>query len=211
MNEEQTILEFFSQTENLSLALAVAERMDAIRERMNNQLWQQVQLRIDELLAGQNINWHVRLTEDRNVAGRFVGLHYRSTDEQQICLLPMLEQQFMGSEWRIYSGLMWSATPSTAHIQLPAITHLQSSLQQAGYKSNENFLCWQWTPYYPRRRSFLLSYSQKPAELLGEIAKIAGSLLIDYGSQILHANKALGKIAPSLPAALQQMRGELLG
>ena len=39
MNEEQEVLKFFAQTENLSLGLSVAEQMDKLREQMNNRLW----------------------------------------------------------------------------------------------------------------------------------------------------------------------------
>ena len=36
MNEEQAVLDFFSQNENLPLGLSVAEQMDKIREQINN-------------------------------------------------------------------------------------------------------------------------------------------------------------------------------
>ena len=39
MNEEQAVLDFFAQTENLPLGLSVAEQMDRLREQMNNRLW----------------------------------------------------------------------------------------------------------------------------------------------------------------------------
>ncbi len=66
MNEEQAVLDFFAQEENLPLALIAAEHLDSIRLRLNNEFWGLLRKRLDELLAQHDLPWTSQLTEDRN-------------------------------------------------------------------------------------------------------------------------------------------------
>ena len=123
----------------------------------------------------------------------------------------MVEQQYLGGEWRIYYGLMWSATPSPEQLGIVAVKSLKTSLQNAGFKNNERFLAWQWTPFHPRRKDFLMRYAHRPEQLLDEMELILKKLLIDYGSAIAHVNEMIRTTLPrSLHASLQQLRNELL-
>ena len=211
MNEEQAILEFFARTENLTLALSVAEQMDNLREQMNNHFWLGLLSRLETLTEGHEMAWHLEPTEDRNARDCLVGLHCVAGNERPLCLIPMIEQQYLGGEWRIYYGLMWGAAPSHEQLELSAVNSLKASLQKAGYKNNERFLAWQWTAFHPRSKDFLLRYAHRPEQLLGETETILKKLLIDYGAAITQANEALHTITPrSLRGSLNQLRKELL-
>lgn len=66
MNDEQAVLDFFAQEENLPLALIAAEHLDAIRLRLNNEFWTALRERLDAWLAQQALPWSTLITEDRN-------------------------------------------------------------------------------------------------------------------------------------------------
>jgi hypothetical protein len=210
MNEEQAVLEFFAKPENLPLGLSVAEQMDQLREQMNNHFWKDLMSRINRLMKAHKLTWNFEFTEDKNATDILVGLHCITAPGQTLYLSPMLEQQYLGGLWRIYFGLRWSAPPSPAQLGLPAVNDLKESLQKAGFKSNENFLAWQWTTFYPRSMDFLLRYAQQPEKLLEDIEDIFKLLLIEHGESIEQANLALKSAPHSLTAALNQLRDDLI-
>ncbi len=166
MNEEEAILDFFSRTENLSLALTVADQTDKLREQFNNRLWRELHARLDALARKNELGWHAELTEDKNAPECLVGLHFTLFADQPLYLRRMMEQQFLGGEWRIYFGLIWSAATSPAQLGLASVLDLKATLQKAGYKSNEAFLAWKWTAFHPRRKDFLLRYANHAEKLL---------------------------------------------
>lgn len=208
MNEEQTVLDFFSQSENLPLGLAVAEQMDKLREQANNRFWQALQLHLAASFNTHGLAWQAEVTEDKNAAECLVGLQCSRHPKQEIYLRPMLEQQFLGGAWRIYFGLMWSAPPSPDHLEIAAVRSLMKSLQQAGYKSNANFLAWQWTALYPRRRNFLLRYAKEPEKLVGEMGAIMEKLLVSHNDLIALANSALQTAPRSAAISLERLRSK---
>ena len=210
MNEEQAVLEFFAKPENLPLGLSVAEQMDKLREQINNRFWQDLLARLNALIKAHKLAWNLELTEDKNAADIVVGLHCFTPPGQPLYLSPMVEQQYLGGVWRIYFGLMWSAPPSLGQLALPAINSLKVSLQNAGFKSNENFLAWQWTNFHPRRKDFLLCYSHRPEQLLDEMETILKTLLIDHREPIDQANATLQTAPRSLVVSLNQLRDELI-
>jgi len=210
MNEEQAVHDFFSQAENLPLALAVAEQLDVLREQMNNRLWRELLPRVKDLINEHGLVWQVEPTEDKSAPDTLVGLHCSADTEQALYLRPMMEQQYLGGVWRIYFGLMWSTAPTPAQLGLPAVSSLKSLLQSAGFKSHENFLAWQWTAFHPRRKDFLLSYARQPEKLLGEMEALFKTLLIEHRVSIEQANASLETAAHGLDAALDQLRNELI-
>jgi len=208
MNEELAVLDFFAQTENLPLGLAVAEQMDTLREQMNNRLWQELLPRLQALINDHELAWRVQPTEDKNAPDSLVGLHCTTSTEQPLYLRPMMEQQYLGGVWRIYFGLMWSAAPSPDQLGLPAVSSLKESLQTAGFKSNENFIAWQWTAFHPRRKDFLLRYSLQPEKLLGDMEAIFKTLLLEHRVSIEQANAALKTAPRSMTVSLDQLRSK---
>ncbi len=208
MNEEQAVLDFFAQTENLPLGLAVAEQMDTLREQMNNRLWQELLPRLQALINDHELAWRVQPTEDKNAPDSLVGLHCTTSTEQPLYLRPMMEQQYLGGVWRIYFGLMWGAAPSPDQLGLPAVSSLKESLQTAGFKSNENFIAWQWTAFHPRRKDFLLRYSLQPEKLLGDMEAIFKTLLLEHRVSIEQANAALKTAPRSMTVSLDQLRSK---
>ena len=214
MNEQQAVLDFFSKTENLPLGLAVAEQMDALREQMNTRFWLALQQRLDTMTNKHSLPWQVAATEDRNAADSLVGLYFtlRSGQEQgqELYLRPMMEQQYLGGNWRIYFGLMWSAAPSTDLLALPAVIALKESLAQDGFKNNESHLGWQWTMLHPRRMDFLLRYSQQPEALLNDAQAFLQTLLLEHRDAITAANVALQAAPRGLAVSLNQLRDELI-
>jgi hypothetical protein len=210
MNEEQAVLDFFAKAENLPLALAVAEQLDKQREQINNGLWLALLQRLNALCDKHQLPWHIAITEDKNAPDSLVGLHGNLRIAQTLYLRPMVEQQSLGSDLRIYFGLMWSTAPSAEHLALPAIIELKTSLQKANFKANESFLAWQWTSFHPRRKDFLLRYSQQPEKTLDEITAILQTLLVDFNEAINLANAALQLTPQGLSASLNQLRAELL-
>lgn len=210
MDEEQAVLDFFTKNENLHLGLSVAEQMDSIRENLNNRFWLELLRRIDGTIVIQNLKWQVALTEDRNSKDSLVGLHCIPPMEQSYYLRPMMEQQHLGGVWRIYFGLMWSSSPSPDQLRLPDICNLKASLLNAGFKSNEGFLGWQWTAFHPRRRDFLMRFARQQGELLDEAESILKTLLVDRRELLEEANSALRNTAVGLPAALNQLRSDLV-
>lgn len=208
MNEERAVLDFFAQNENLPLGLSVAEQMDQIREQLNTRFWSDLQKILASLIDKHALPWQIAATEDRDVADSLVGLYFPLRTEQAVYLRPMLEQQHLGGSWRIYFGLMWSAAPTPDQLALPEVVTLKQSLQEIGFKNNENFLAWQWTKLHPRRRDFLSSYTQQPEKLLGDLEALLKIFLIDQHDLIIKANAAL-QIAPrSMTISLDQLRSK---
>jgi hypothetical protein len=208
MNEQQAVLDFFAQTENLPLGLAVAEQMDRLREQMNMRFWQALQQQLDTLINEHALPWQVTATEDRNAADSLVGLYCTLRPEQELYLRPMMEQQNLGGNWRIYFGLIWSATPSPDQLALPAVITLKESLQQAGFKNNENHFAWQWTTLHPRRKDFLLRYAQQPEALLNDAQAYLQTLLLEQRDLIAAANAALQTAPRSMAISLTQLRSK---
>lgn len=208
MNEERAVLDFFAQSENLPLGLSVAEQMDQIREQLNTRFWLDLQQRFAALIDRHTLPWQIAATEDRDAADSLVGLYFPLRIDQPLYLRPMLEQQYLGGAWRIYFGLMWSAATSPDQLALPAVRVLKQSLQDKGFKSNENFLAWQWTTLHPRRRDFLMNYSQQPEKLLGDLEALLNILLIDHRTLIEQANVALQAAPRSMTVSLDQLRSK---
>lgn len=202
MNEEQAVHNFFAQPENLPLALSVAEQVDNIRRRMNNSFWRECCAR----LADQIADWRIVLTEDRSTPDWHVGLHFQPANEQSSYLQPMMEQQVIGGEMRIYFGLVWNISPTENTKNLPEIAALHDKLQHAGYKSNERFLAWRWTALYPQRKHFLLRLNAHPGELLDEAATPLLDLLSKHGTELSLANKMLRDKGTSTTVSLDQLR-----
>lgn len=208
MNEEQAVLNFFSQQENLPLALSVAELVDGIREQMNNDYWRKLLAGTEVLIGERALPWQAELTEDKNKPDCLVGLCCSPNADQAVYLRPMMEQQYSGGTWRIYFGLMWSSPPAPDQLALPAVCVLRKSLEEAGLKNNSNFLGWQWTTLHPRRQDFLLRYSQQPGTVLDESMSLLGKLLVDRHELIAQANDALRAAPRSMAISLDQLRSK---
>jgi hypothetical protein len=206
MNEEQAVLDFFAKPENLPLALAVAEQIDKQREQLNNILWLALLQRLNVLCNEHQLPWHIEATEDKNSPDSFVGLYGSLHIAQTLYLRPMIEQQNLGGNLRIYFGLMWSAAPSPEQLELPAVVDLKASLQKSNFKTNESFLGWQWTSFHPRRKDFLLRYSQQPEKTLDEMNMIFQKLLVDFNESINLANAALKNAPRSMNISLDKLR-----
>ena len=208
MKEQQTVLDFFAQTENLPLGLAVAEQMDELRVNMNTQFWRALLQQLGTIVEEHALPWQVTATEDRNAADSLVGLYCTLRTEQALCLRPMMEQQNLGGDFRIYYGLMWSAPPSPEQLALPAVVALKEALMQAGFKSNESYLAWQWTKLHPRRKDFLLRYAQQPDALLNDAQAFMQALLLDQRDAIAAANAALQAAPRSTAISLTRLRSK---
>lgn len=205
MNEEQAVLDFFSLPENLPLALGVAEQVDNIRRHMNNEFWRKSRA----CLADRITDWRTVLTEDRNTPDRYVGLHFQPASEQSSYLQPMMEQQVIGGEMRIYFGLAWNTSPTENTKNLPEIAALHDKLQHAGYKSNDRFLAWRWTALHPQRKHFLLRLNTHPDELLDEATAPLLELLSNHGAELSLSNKTLREKETSATVSLDQLRMNL--
>ena len=210
MKEEQAVLDFFAQAENLPLGLSVAEQMDDLRKQMNNRFWQELRVRLKALINEHGLAWQVVTTEDMNAPDGLVGLYCSTSIEQPLYLRPMMEQQYLGGVWRIFFGLMWSASPTPEQLGLSAVSSLKASLQTAGFKSNENFLAWHWTAFHPLRKDFLLRYSLRPEILLSDIEAIFKTLVIEHRVPIEQANAAIKSAPRGLNDTLDQLRKELV-
>jgi len=210
MNEEQAVLDFFAQEENVPLALIAAEHLDAIRLRLNNQFWQLLGEQLTALLTEQALPWTAKQTDDRNVDDCQVGLHLEPTEEGRIFLRPFMEQQFIGNDYRIFHGLMWSGPAEIAQKALPPVSALSTLLQEQGFKQGDNFFAWQWLPWHPRRRDFLMEFHTRRDQLLADALKPWHYLLVSCGPQLQAANEALR--APTSNAtsiSLDQLRSKL--
>jgi hypothetical protein len=208
MNEEDSVLRFFAQEENLPLALIAAEHLDGIRQQRNNRFWKALRERLDILLAQCALPWRSEFTEDRNSEDCLVGLHLEPKAEQRTFLRPFMEQQLLGGAYRIYYGLMWNTTPEPAQKSLPAIETLYTRLSESGFKQNDSFLAWQWSPWYPRRKDFLLRFSAKQDELLNEAMQPWHALLEEYGENLRLANIALNEAPRSVAISLDQLHSK---
>lgn len=208
MQEEQAVLTFFAQAENLPLALSVAEQTDQLRAQMNTRFWLDA---IQHLLAyarQHGLDWQFAATEDRNTPETLVGLHCAPDTEQTLYLRPMMEQQNMGKGLQIYFGLMWSSAPTPEQLAFPAVAALRTALAEGGYKHNENFIAWQWTTLYPREKRFLLRYAQNPATIFAELEAQFGKLLLKHREEIACANAALAAAPRSMTISLEQLRNK---
>lgn len=209
MNEEQAVLDFFAREENLPLALIAAEHLDAIRLRQNNEFWQALRGRLDALVAHHSLPWASKLAEDRNTDDCLVGLYLQPSTEPRIFLRPFMEQQFIGDGYRLYHGLMWSGSPEPGQKALPAVEALRDTLQQTGFKQGDNMFAWQWLPWHPRRRDFLLKFAAHRDALLDEVMQPWQKLLLTFGEQLDLAHRSLGASAPRATISLDQLRGKL--
>lgn len=208
-DEEQAVLNFFAQQENLPLALSVAEQVDGLRQRMNTEFWVALRERISALLVAHALPWQAETTEDRNAPECIVGLHLQPVTDQALYLRPMLEQQATGDTLRIYHGLAWSSAPTPDQTRITEVATLRETLQDEGFKNNENFLAWGWTPHRPRRKDFLLRLSTDKDALLDETVDLIRHLLVDHGNAVNAANAAL-RVAPrSAAVSLDQLRSKL--
>lgn len=208
-NEEQAVLDFFNKEENLPLGLSVAELVDGIRQRMNNDFWLALQGQLTALLAQHALPWKVETTEDRNASECIVGLYLQPAAEQTLFLRPMLEQQAMGETTRIYYGLAWSTAPTPENTRLASVTKLRETLHDEGFKNNEHFLAWGWTPHRPRRKDFLLRLSTEKDALLGEVTDLIRHLLVDHGAALDAANTVLREVPRSATVSLDKLRVNL--
>lgn len=211
MNEEESVLHFFSQEENFPLALIAAEHLDGVRQQYNNRFWKALREHLDVLLAHQSPAWYSRLTEDRSNEDSLLGLHLEPHAEQRSFLRPFMEQQLLGGSYRIYHGLMWNITPEPAQKNLPAVETLRVRLGEAGFKHNDSFLAWQWSPWYPRRKDFLLRFSRGQDELLQEAMQPWQWLLEKHGEHLRLANLALNEAPRSAAVSLDQLHGRSRG
>ncbi len=209
LNDEQVVLDFFSQTENLPLALIAADHLDGIRLRLNNEFWIALSKRIDELLAKHALDWHGNLTEDRNNDKCLVGLHMLPQPELGILLRPFMEQQFVGDSYRIYYGLMWSSAPNPAQKQLAAVETLRQALQQAGFKESDNFLAWQWLPWHPREKEFLLRFVTHRDSLMEDAEAAWSRLMVAHNEELQLANRALNEVPRNITVSLDTLRSKL--
>ena len=206
MNEEDAVLHFFSQAENLPLALIAAEHLDSLRLQLNNRFWKELQIPLEELLTQGNFPWRSEFTEDRNSEDCLVGLHLEPRAEQRSFLRPFMEQQLLGEHYRIYYGLMWNVAPEPAQKSLSEVNALQIRLNKSGFKQSDSFLAWQWSPWYPRRKDFLLRLSSKPEELYKDTLQPWQALLETYGEHLQQANLALNQAPRSATVSLDQLR-----
>ena len=115
----------------------------------------------------------------------------------------------MGNALRIYFGLMWSAPPTPELSRLDAVIKLRDILQQESFKNNENYLAWQWTPYHPRRKDFLLRFSSAAEGLLDEVSTLLQNLLVTHAVALHAANLALRDAPRSAVVSLGQLRSKL--
>lgn len=208
MNEEQAALDFFSQPENLPLALIAADHIDGIRQRLNNEFWLALRDRLEAWLAERALPWSVKPTEDRNAEECLVGLHLEPHNEQRSFLRPFMEQQFLGDNYRMFYGLMWNSAPDAGQKKLPAVEALGASLATMGLKNSESFFAWQWLPWHPRRKDFLLSFANRRDELLDEAMRPWQQLLEEHGELLQQANAALAKPA-GVTISLDTLRSKL--
>ena len=205
MNEEQAVLEFFSKSENLPLALTVADHIDQLRLQLNNQFWKL----LSNHVATHHKTWIIQLTDDRNDENCIVGFHLLPPLEQQLFLQPMIEQQYIQGEWRIFFGLMWSKLPTPDKLNLPEIISLQKSLQGDGYKDNETFLAWRWSALYPRRKDFLLQLNTQQTTSIERAASLMNELLVQHGTALHSANQALANAPVNATISLANLRDKL--
>ena len=211
MNEEQAALDFFSQPENLPLALTAAEHIDSIRLRLNNEFWTALRERLATWLKQQNLPWTCEVTEDRNAEDCLVGLHLEPTAGQHVFLRPFMEQQFLGDSYRVFYGLMWNSTPDAGQRNLPAVETLRLRLGESGLKHSDTFLAWQWLPWYPRRGDFLIRVANQRDGLMEEAMRPWEGLLADEcGAELKLANDALAQpTTSSTGISLDALRSKL--
>jgi hypothetical protein len=209
MNEEQTVLDFFSRDENLPLALIAAEHLDGIRLKHNNRFWELLHESLSVLLTNKLLPWRIEVTEDRNSAGTLVGLHLNPDFEQRTFLRPFMEQQLMGKDYRIYYGIMWNATPELAHLKLTKVENLRERMGKVGFKDSDSFLAWQWSSWYPRNKDFLIRLLHYREELMHEAMLTWEALLDEFGEDLRLANVALSETPRSAAISLNQLHNKV--
>ena len=207
--EEQDVLDFFSQAANLPLALSVSDHVDGIRQKLNSAFWLALHARVSSEVQSRALPWTLLATEDRNTPQSLVGLHLQPSQEQALFLRPMMEQQLMGDALRIYYGLMWSSAPTPDKSGLKEVAALRADLLAEGYKDNESYFAWQWTNYHPRRRDFLLRYTNDMEALLDDASALMLHFLVNHGERLLAANAALASAPPTMAVSLDQLRAKL--
>lgn len=205
MSEERAVLDFFALPDNLPLALSVADQTDSLREQLNTRFWSQLIAQLASTLAS---DWRISATEDRNAADSLVGFYCTPLNDQAICLRPMMEQQNLGKGLQIYLGLMWSSAPTPEHLALPAVQALRELMTEQGLKGNENFLAWQWTQLYPRRKDFLLRYNAHAEVVINEASALLQKQIFSQPTAIAAANIQLAAAPRSMTISLDKLRSK---
>lgn len=205
MSEERAVLDFFALPDNLPLALSVADQTDSLREQLNTRFWSQLIAQLASTLAS---DWRISATEDRNAADSLVGFYCTPLNDQAICLRPMMEQQNLGKGLQIYLGLMWSSAPTPEHLALPAVQALRELMTGQGLKGNENFLAWQWTQLYPRRKDFLLRYNAHAEVVINEASALLQKQIFSQPTAIAAANIQLAAAPRSMTISLDKLRSK---
>ena len=77
-----------------------------------------------------------------------------------------------------------------------------------GLKGNANFLAWQWTQLYPRRKDFLLRYQQQPEAVTAEAAALMKKLIFSLQAAITAANLQLAAAPRSMTISLDKLRSK---
>jgi len=85
---------------------------------------------------------------------------------------------------------------------------LCNQMKTIGFKDSDSFLAWQWSPWYPRRKDFLMRFSTKLDELLKETMQPWQVLLLEYADQLRLANIALSEAPRSATISLDQLHSK---
>jgi hypothetical protein len=189
--------------------LIAAEHLDDIRLKHNNRFWELLQEHLNALLTKKLLPWRIEITEDRNSAGTLVGLHLNPNVDQRSFLRPFMEQQLMGKDYRIYYGIMWNATPESAHLKLPGVENLRERMSKVGFKDSDSFLAWQWSSWYPRKKEFLIRLLNYREELMQEAMLTWEALLDEFGEDLRLANIALNETPRSAAISLDQLHNKV--
>ncbi len=121
-----------------------------------------------------------------------------------------MEQQFTGSGYRTYYGLIWNTPPAPAQKPLAALSSLSDALERDGFKQGDSLFAWQWLPWHPRRRDFLMDFSRNRDRLLDDVMQPWQYLLLTCGRQLQLANLALDEPAgSSVSISLDHLRSKL--
>jgi len=193
-SEELAVLEFLSKEKNAAIALSIGDFLDTLRSDLNNQFWLAAYNKLKLYLEENRLPWIVELTEDKNVDKSLVGLHLQPTFDQSILLFPFMEQQFVGDSYRIFHGLMWNVEADPVAQSLEELDILRKELEPLGFSHSPRFHVWQWLPWHPRRKDFLIQFAQDRDNLLNEMIGVWKRLLVTYGPQLENANARLREL-----------------
>lgn len=194
MDYESEIVEFLSQKENIIYTLEIGERVEQVKNKLQEIFWINTKKNLDNYLREHEAKnrWQVSIEGDlfKNINKNWVGLNIEPINKENLYLHIGIAQEY----YRIFYGFWWNEEIKENY-SLPEVLALTKELQKEKYNDIgvRNSLGWKWTDYKIRDRNFLLSVADNNEIFAKNIADLLWDLFIKNVALMDAANLAISQ------------------